>query len=130
MTFGNLSLSLDHKIVTGRHFMNEVFGLFSHQSSDRRLGVDNTDWNENVHKSANLGFGQIAVGNSNNTVAVTVQSITTATITHTVTVSPAFANPNGPTVTESSTTLVVGSGGTAKFSVTSTVSATTATGDY
>jgi minor extracellular serine protease Vpr len=86
----------------------------------------------NAANSANLGYGRLSVTEDVGTVPlpVTVQSVTGAPTTYTVTVSPAVDGPNAPSVATSKTTITVSGGGTAKFVVSLTVASSTAPGDY
>ncbi len=86
----------------------------------------------NTQGSPNLGFGQLSVKNDRGTndVAVTVTSVVNVPVTYTVTVSSAIGDPTILPITTSATTITLGPGGSAKFSVDLTISRTTATGDY
>lgn len=85
------------------------------------------------HKSAaSIGFGQKSTNSSfgMSDASVKVTSVSSASFTYSITVSPAFTSPNAPTITVSTNTITLAPGGRQTFAATLTVSGTTAPGDY
>jgi subtilisin family serine protease len=84
-----------------------------------------------AHKTTSLSFGQLSASMSDiSDLPIMAKSVTSTTVTYTVTVSPAFASPNSPTVTIDTSSLTISPGGKGNIQVTVATSASTAAGDY
>ena len=82
-----------------------------------------------VDGTTSLGYGKVPLS-SNKDLPVFASSVAGSTLSYTVTVVPAFSSANQPSISVSTSSLTLGPGGLATFSVTATASSTTATGDY
>src|SRR3989449_6771271 len=76
---------------------------------------------------ASFSFGELPSSEEPRTYDLTVTSVSTSTMTYTISVVPAVA---GPTISSSTTSLTVIAGGTATVTISLTLSANLANGDY